>query len=123
MMNKKRKRVVIYGVDDSSISLGKALTMESGEDFNLVGFLSDKPSLKNMRISGVKVIPVGDSLKERLCSLKIDGVMVIGKNLSVQQKNEVVNDSLACGLQVFNAPLVEQWNSSDDITQHIKRSR
>lgn len=117
---KGKKRIVIFGIDDHSISLGRALTSESGQVFHLEGFISDDKQFSKIRIAGKPVIPIKNSFKKTLCSLKVDGVLIIGKNLNLQEKNNIVNDCLACELQVFNAPLVEEWESSSQISQSIK---
>ena len=118
-VGKEKKKIVILGIDDHAISLGKALATENGQDFDLVAFLSQKP-FKNIQIAGKPVISVKDTLNETLSKLKIDGVLIIGKTLTVQEKNEVVNTCIGLKLQVFNAPLVEEWNSSIDFSSKIK---
>ncbi|MFD0976366.1 polysaccharide biosynthesis protein [Salinimicrobium gaetbulicola] len=116
---KSKKKVAIIGVEDASISLGKALATETGQNYELIAFLSQK-KFKNIRIAGKPVIAVTSSLQETLKNLRIDGVLIIGKTLSVKEKNQIVNDCFACNLQVFNAPHVEEWSSASQVTQQIK---
>jgi FlaA1/EpsC-like NDP-sugar epimerase len=119
--NKKtdKKKIAILGTDDQSISFGKALTANSGQAFYLVAYLSEKP-LKKIRIGGKPVISVQTSLQSVLSSLNLDGVLIIGETLSVQEKNELVNICLANNIQVYNSPRVEEWNLSSDFTKNIK---
>lgn len=117
--SKNRKKVVILGVDDHSISLGKALAMEAGDDFHLVGFVTEKP-LKSIRIAGKPVISIKQSLEKTLATQEIDGVLLIGKTLSVKERNEVVNVCMGLGLQVYSAPLVEEWKPGTDAVRNIK---
>lgn len=116
---KRKKKVAIIGVDDASIALGKALATETGQSFDLVAFLSQK-KLKHIQIAGKPIITVRSTLQETLKKLNIDGVLIIGKTLSVKEKNQIVNECFACNLQVFNAPHVEEWNSPGQVTQQIK---
>ena len=47
-----KKRVAIVGVDDNTISLGRAITTESNLPFTLVGFSNQKYGFKAIRDSG-----------------------------------------------------------------------
>ena len=114
------KRVVIIGVDDHSISLGKALTTESDLPFYLVGFVSEGLESKQYKILGKYVIPVKNSFSETLSELDIDGVLIISKSFSGKDKNKIVEECLKNNLEVFNVPLLETWNKKDDIKNKIK---
>jgi FlaA1/EpsC-like NDP-sugar epimerase len=114
-----KKRIAILGTDDNSISLGKALTATSGQTFYLVAYLSEK-SLKKLNIGGKPVISVNPSLQSVLASLNLDGVLIVGEKLSIQEKNELVNICLANNIQVYNAPRVEEWNLGSDFVKNIK---
>ncbi|MBE9489973.1 MAG: polysaccharide biosynthesis protein [Bacteroidetes bacterium] len=114
------KRVVIIGVDDHSISLGKALTTESDFPFQLVGFVSEGLEHKQYKILGKYVIPVKNSFSETLSELDIDGVLIISKSFSGKEKNKIVEECLKNNLEIFNVPLLETWNKKDDIKNKIK---
>ncbi len=114
------KRVVIIGVDDHSISLGKALTTESDFPFQLVGFVSEGLESKQYKILGKYVIPVKNSFSETLSELDIDGVLIISKSFSGKEKNKIVEECLKNNLEIFNVPLLETWNKKDDIKNKIK---
>lgn len=115
----KVKKIAILGIDDNCISLGNTILSDGNREYSLVAFLTKKP-LKNISIAGKPVIPVTPSLRHALAPLNLDGVLIIGKQLSVKEKNEIVNSCIALGLQVFNAPLVEEWNQTRDVTHNIK---
>jgi len=114
------KRVMIIGVDDHSISLGKALTTESNLPFKLVGFLSEESDSKKYKILGKYVIPLKNSLSETVADLDIDGVLIISESFSGKDKNKIVEDCLMNNIEVFNVPLLEQWNKKEDIKNKIK---
>ncbi|MBE9490664.1 MAG: polysaccharide biosynthesis protein, partial [Bacteroidetes bacterium] len=114
------KKVVIIGVDDHSISLGKALTTESDLPFQLVGFISEGLESKQYKILGKYVIPVKNSFSETLSELDIDGVLIISKSFTGKEKNKIVEDCLKNNLEVFNVPILETWNKKDDIKNKIK---
>lgn len=115
------KRVVIIGVDDQSISLGKALTTESNLPFYLVGFITENVETnKQYKILGKKVIPIENDFSETISKIDIDGVLIISESYTGKDKNKIVEICLANDLEVFNVPLLETWNKKEDIKNKIK---
>ncbi|MEL6812159.1 MAG: nucleoside-diphosphate sugar epimerase/dehydratase, partial [Bacteroidota bacterium] len=115
-----KKRVAIVGVDDNTISLGRAITTESNNPFLLVGFLTRSMGSRRYEILGKPVIPVKDKLAESLIKLDLDGVIIVSDSLSGATKNEIVEECIAHQIEVFNVPNMETWNSKDDIRNQIK---
>ena len=115
-----KKKVAIIGVDDDSISLGRALIMESTSPFRLSGFISNQVGSKRYKILGRPVFPVKESLINTLKAIDLDGVMLIGDSLSNKWRNKVVEDCLSLNLEILNVPPVQKWNSKEDIKKQIK---
>jgi FlaA1/EpsC-like NDP-sugar epimerase len=115
-----KKRVAIVGVDDNTISLGRAITTESNLPFTLVGFLTKSMDSKRYKILGKPVIPVKNGLANTLREMEIEGVILVSNSLKGVEKNEIVEECIAHQIQVFNVPNMEQWSTKDDIKQHIK---
>jgi len=115
-----RKKVVIVGVDDTSISPGSAIVKESSLPFKLQGFISKKKDAKRLKILGKPVIPIKTSFKETLSSLDIDGVLLISESFQRKMRNQIVDDCIAQGIEVFNVPNLEKLNKKDDIKNQIK---
>lgn len=115
-----KKRVAIIGVDDDTISLGKAITTESKLPFTLVGFLTQKIYSKRYKILGKPVVPIKTSFSETIESLQLDGVLIVSESFSKKEKNKLVEDCLNLGIEVFNVPSMEKWNKKEDITNQIK---
>ena len=114
------KNVVIIGVDDNSISLGKALTTESNLPFKLTGFISNTNEESNIKILGKQVYPRGENLSKTLSNLNIDGVLLNSGSFTGKEKNRIVEDCLINNLEVFNVPLLETWSKKEDIKNIIK---
>jgi FlaA1/EpsC-like NDP-sugar epimerase len=115
-----KKRVALVGVDDHTISLGKALTTESNLPFQLVGFLSESFGSKRYNILGKPVIPLNDNFSEIISKYDIGGVLIISESLTRKQRNKIVDDCLANNIEMFNVPLLETWNKKEDIKTQIK---
>ena len=116
----EKKRVAIVGVDDNTISLGRAITTESALPYTLVGFLTKSKISKRYEILGKPVIPVGQDLASSLTSHTIEAVILISDSLSGSLKNEIVEECLALQIEVLNVPNMETWNTKDDIKNQIK---
>ena len=115
-----KKRVAILGIDDYTISLARALSTEKESTFKLIGFLTKHYNSKNLKIMGKPVIPVLDSITESIKDYNIEGILLTGDYLKGVEKNEVIEECLANGLEIFNVPNLEKWNKKEDIKQQIK---
>lgn len=120
-----KKRVLIVGMDNQTISLGRALTTESDMSFKLVGFLTDNPLNKRLSIMGKPVfsLPISrDSVPftELITQTRLDGVLMVRDSLSIAETNQIVEACLFNDIEVFNVPLVENWNKKQDIQAQIK---
>lgn len=115
-----KKRVAILGVDDHTIAIGKALMTESQAPYKLVGFLTKTFGSKRYKVYGKPVIPVKEQFIDTLLELEVDGVLIVSRNFSGKDKNELVEACLKNNIQVFNVPNMELWNSKEDIQNQIK---
>lgn len=122
---KLKKRVVILGMDDQTISLGKALTTESNLPYKLVGFITENQINKNLKILNKPVFSVpittnSNEFTELLAQHNLDGVLIVSESLNIKEKNQIVEACLANKVEIFNVPLVEHWNRKEDIQTQIK---
>jgi FlaA1/EpsC-like NDP-sugar epimerase len=115
-----KKRVVIVGVDDHTISVGKALTTESNLSFQLVGFLTENSGTSRYKILNKPVIQINDNFHDIILKYKIEGVLIIGESLNRSEKNKIVDQCIAENMEVFNVPLLETWHTKEDVNNQIK---
>ena len=115
-----KKRVVIVGVDDHTISVGKALTTESNLSFQLVGFLTENLGTSRYKILNKPVIPINDNFPDIILKYKIEGVLIISDSLNRSEKNKIVDQCIAENMEVFNVPLLETWHTKEDVNNQIK---
>ncbi len=112
-------------MDNQTISLGRALATESDMSFKLIGFLTENQSNKRLSILGKPVfsLPINkDSLAftELINKTKLDGILMVRDSLSIAETNQIVEACLANDIEVFNVPLVENWNKKENIQTQIK---
>ncbi|SRX54889.1 nucleoside-diphosphate sugar epimerase/dehydratase [Aequorivita sp. CIP111184] len=120
-----KKRVVIVGMDNQTINLARALTTESDLSFKLVGFISEDNLNKSLNVLGKPVFSMSinkDSIQfaDLIAKHRIDGILMVRDSLSMAETNEIVETCLANSIEVFNVPLVENWNKKENIQTQIK---
>lgn len=119
-LSSNSKKVAIVGVDDHTISLGKALTTESNLPFKLVCFISNKKNINRHKILGKPIIPLQKSYIETFEKLDVNGILIVGENFSGKERNQIVEACLNAEKEIFNVPVLEQWNKKEDIKNKIK---
>lgn len=115
-----KERVVVIGVDDQTISFGKALITESNSPFELVGFFTENKLSKRLKLLDKPVFLIKNDFKELLFKNEIDAILFVGDSVNTKEKNTLVEICLKSKKKIYNVPSLEQWNSREDIQQKIK---
>ncbi len=115
-----KKRVVIYGTDDQAISIAEALQTESVQPFELVGFITQNKDYKKLRILDKPVIIINSNLIEQIKNYNINALLIIEDTLSVKRKNEIVDECIQEGIQIYNVPKVEKLHQKKEINAQIR---
>lgn len=115
-----KKRVVILGTEDDAISIAEALSNENNKDYEVVGFMSNEKKHRGIRILNKPVIIYNGSVCSNLEKYSVEGVLVTGDNLSVAEKNKLVDDCISNNIQIYNVPKIEEWNDKKDLNKQIK---
>ncbi|MGJ8684776.1 MAG: polysaccharide biosynthesis protein [Nonlabens sp.] len=117
---KEKKRVLLLGVNDDTISVAEAMTISRNQDFILAGFISFTKAHSKIKILGKPIFKYSSNVYGTLKPYDIDGVVIVGNTISQKQKNNVVDECLNHGIQIFNAPVIKEWNDSQSIQGNIK---
>ena len=115
-----KKKVALVGVNDHTISFGKALITESNLSFQLVGFLSESTGFKRYKILGKPVIPLKDNFEDIISKYEIGGVLILSESINRKEKMKVIDLCVANKIAMFNVPLMQTWNNKADIKNRIK---
>lgn len=108
------------GTEDDSISIAEALSKESNKDFEVIGFMSGEKKHKGIRILNKPVIVYNGSICANLDKYSVEGVLVTGDNLSMNEKNQLVDECMSSKIQIYNVPNIEEWNDRKELNQQIK---
>lgn len=115
-----KKRVLLLGVNDDTISVAEAMTISRNQDFILAGFVSFTKSHSKIKILGKPIFKYSSKLYATLKPYDIDGVVLVGNTISQKEKINIVDECLNHGIQIFNAPVIKEWNDSESIQGNIK---
>lgn len=118
-----KKRVVILGIDDQTISLTQAMLMDTTSEFRPVAFLSSKEKRKNFKIIDLPVLysegPLDNTLQKINAQFEIDGILIVSDLFTVPEKNSIAESCFNLGLDVYNLAMPEQWKKSSDMQIRI----
>lgn len=113
-----KKRVIILGIDDKTISLAHAIISDSASLYKPVAFLTTKERRSSFKIMSLPVIFTNQDLESNLERIKnkleLDGVLLVGDLLEVKERSWIAEACFALDLEVYNLALPEQWNDVYD---------
>ncbi|WP_410503929.1 polysaccharide biosynthesis protein [Nonlabens sp. Hel1_33_55] len=119
-MGRKKYRVLIMGVNDDSIAVGEALSISDHQNFVLAGFVSFKKRYQKIKIQGAPIFKYDADFFERIVDYKVNGIVLVGSQLSVSEKNKIVDRALEKNLRIYYAPSISQWENASDVSANIK---
>lgn len=114
---KFKKVVLVFGVDDRTIGLTQSIIADTESKFKPVAFLSDSKSGKNYKIIGLPFLSSSENLNDDLEKYKgifnLDGILIVADQVTIKDKNYIVESALNNGLEVFNISLPKELSSSE----------
>jgi len=98
----KATRVLIYGALTGGIGLAKSIRSQSPRQFELVGFISHEPRIKDMELLGVKVYNTDDNIADIIKKEHVQGVLVSPLRVNDFRKDQPLQDVLInAGCKIF----------------------
>lgn len=118
--NEGLRRVMIFGTDGNAVSIAGALEIEHPQRFKVIGFVTRDASIRNIRILDKQVIYNDLNLCETIRNLGANALILSQYKLSAEEKLALVEDCLENGIQVFNAPLISDYQNEDSVSNKIR---
>lgn len=118
--NEGLRRVMIFGTDGNAVSIAGALEIEHPQRFKVIGFVTRDASIRNIRILDKQVIYKDLNLCETIKNLGANALILSQYKLSAEEKLELVEDCLENGIQVFNAPLISDYQNEGSVSNKIR---
>jgi FlaA1/EpsC-like NDP-sugar epimerase len=115
----KKSRVIIYGAGQTGIITRHVI--DSSSRTRTVGFLENDESKIGKALDGVKIFDAKFSnLASRLNEIGVDELVLTVKDLSLEQKNELVDICIASRIKVRIIPPVDKWVKGELSVNQIK---
>ena len=108
--NSLKKRILILGISDYSVAIANSIIESHNLQYKLKGFLTKRNDSRNAKIFGLDIMTQDTFIKTPKEDLEIDGILIIKENLSANELAEWVNLFLEKEMEIFQAPLVEEFN-------------
>ncbi len=113
-----KERIVIVGVEDTSISLAKAIIHNPDHPYRLAGFLSTRSDSQKAMLLGHKIYNKKQFFKSDTLKGQFDAVL-IKDVMTKSEMEEWTSLALDNGLKVLKAPVVN-ITKEDDIVRNIR---
>lgn len=108
-----KKRILVVGIDESSIAVARAILDNPNLPYHIVGFITQRNDSHRANLLG-KPIFSRERLEENTKQqLSLDGVLIVKEVLSKEEINTWVNLFLEKDLQIFKSPSVQKLRDSD----------
>lgn len=108
--NSLKKRILILGISDYSVAIASSIIESHNLQYKLKGFLTKRNDSRNAKIFGLDIMTQEKFIKTPKEELEIDGILILKENLSANELTEWVNLFLEKEMEIFQAPLVEEFN-------------
>lgn len=108
--NSLKKRILILGISDYSVAIANSIIESHNLQYKLKGFLTKRNDSRNAKIFGLDIMTQETFIKTPKEELEIDGILILKENLSANELTEWVNLFLEKELEIFQAPLVKEFN-------------
>lgn len=108
--NSLKKRILILGISDYSVAIANSIIESHNQQYKLKGFLTKRNDSRNAKIFGLDIMTQEAFIKTPKEELEIDGILILKENLSANELTEWVNLFLEKEMEIFQAPLVEEFN-------------
>lgn len=103
-------RVLIYGAGSAGMQTRNALRGDSMYKHELIAFIDDNESLNNKLIEGIPVISPTRGLSEDYIGRNGINLLIISiNNMSLKEKQGIIDRGLNLGLKVKVVPSINQW--------------
>lgn len=106
----ERKNILIYGAGVCGITVKSVLRQDLQNDYRIVGFIDDNPSLWGMQLDGVMIYPAHEAMSETfMAQYNVTTLIMAISKIAASKKQQIFNQALNFGLTVKSVPSAEKW--------------
>ncbi|RIW14377.1 polysaccharide biosynthesis protein [Algoriphagus lacus] len=100
---------VIFGAGEAGIIAQEAIKRDSITKMNIVAFLDDDSKKDGKNIDGKRIYRGLEDLEKLVNQYAVTDLIIAVRDLSVQRKNEIIDECLRLNVSVSMVPPVDQW--------------
>jgi FlaA1/EpsC-like NDP-sugar epimerase len=119
----KKINVVIFGAGKFGQATKHIIEHDRSFHFKVVAFMEDDPHKVGKSIEGVKIFDARKKLSHILKSCNAREVIISIQHLSLDRKNEIVDECLQNNVKVRTVPPVEKWVRGELSMKQIQELR
>lgn len=108
-----KKRILVVGIDETSIAIARAILDNPNLPYHVVGFITQRHDSKRANLLGRPIYSKEKLEKSSKEDLALDGVLIIKEVISKEEMNNWVTLFLEKDLQIFKSPSVQKLRDSD----------
>lgn len=108
-IHRELKNGIIFGAGEAGIIAQEAIKRDSKSLFNTVAFLDDDPKKDGKNIDGKRIYKGLANLEKLVIQFEITDLIIAVRDLSVQRKNQIIDECLRLKVTVSIVPPVDQW--------------
>ncbi len=103
------KKGVIFGAGEAGLIAQEAINRDSKSSFNTIAFLDDDPKKEGKNIDGKRIYKGIGDLDKLVNQYAVTDLIIAVRDLSVQRKNQIIDECLRLNVTVSIVPPVDQW--------------
>ncbi len=113
--------VIIYGAGEAGVITQRTISQDKDNHLHVVAFLDDDPAKARNTINGIPIFQNSPENLQKIVRQKKAEILIIAiQQISPEQKKSIIDQCLACGLQVQNIPPVHKWINGELSIKQIK---
>lgn len=105
----KRKKVIIFGAGQSGMITKQLLDNDTSSNVKVIGFLEDNQRKIGNIMGGVKIYSARQDFEKVIIKNNPSELIIATTHMSLERKNELVDQCLEFGIKVTSVPSVDQW--------------
>jgi FlaA1/EpsC-like NDP-sugar epimerase len=106
---KVKKKIVIFGAGQSGMITKQLLDNDTSSNVKVIGFLEDNQRKIGNILGGVKIYSARNDFEKVIIKNNPTELIIATTNMSLERKNELVDQCLEFGIKVSSVPSIDQW--------------
>ena len=120
---KQQKKVLIFGAGQLGMVTKQMIDNDHSSNIKVIGFLEDNARKIGNVIAGVKIFSAREEFEKIMMKHSPSEVILSALTLSVERKNELVDQCLEFGIKIKTVPATDKWIGGEFDIHQLKEVR